>query len=537
MLTRPAGPESQAPRNWSGASFTDTMNARRQEADAFYATLTPTGTSEAEASVMRQAFAGMIWGKQFYPYQVSRWLDGDPGQPVPPPQRLTGRNSSWRTLHAFDVISMPDAWEYPWFAAWDLAFHSVTLAYVDPPFAKHQLLLMLREWYSSPQGAIPAYEWNFSDVNPPVHAWAALRVFELDGGTDHAFLARVFDKLLINFTWWLNREDPDGNNVFQGGFLGLDNIGPINRSQLPPGYRLAQADGTGWMAFYSLIMLRIAAILARRDPVHTDFVVRFFEHFALIADGIDQAGMWDADEGFFYDRLRYPDGHTEPIRARSLVGLLPVLATAVIDRHYLRDGQSHERQLAGFVRSRGLGEQRLRRVGVIESPQEDGPVLIALVDPARLVTILGEVLDEDGMLAPTGIRSLSKRHQHHPVSVTTNGTVNTVDYEPAESTTSMYGGNSNWRGPVWFPLNVLLADALDRFGDFVGDQHTVEMPAGSGTQATLHEVAAEIRRRLVSTFLPGPEGRRPVFGGTERFQTDPRWNDAVRRSREWVPAS
>jgi hypothetical protein len=441
--------------------------------------------------------------------------------------RRAGRNRDWRTLDAYDVISMPDPWEYPWFAAWDLAFHAVTLAFVDPPFAKYQLLLMLREWYSHPNGAMPAYEWNFGDVNPPVHAWAALVVFVLDGGQDRAFLVRVFTKLLMNFTWWMNRVDTDGNNVFEGGFLGLDNIGPINRSALPAGYRLEQSDGTGWMAFYSLAMLAIALTLAQEDDAYDDLCVRFLEHFALIARAVTEAGMWDTSDGFFYDQLVRPDGTREPIRCRSLVGLLPVLASAAVDGHRLRRSERLQHQFSAFLQRGDLTSATLAEIGI----HTDGDGLsgmLSLVDPDRLRRVLAEMLDEEGMLAPTGIRSVSRRHEQEPVSVTTDdGTVHTVDYEAAESTTSMYGGNSNWRGPVWFPLNIMIIEALGRFHRHLGDSFRVEMPTGSGRLLTLAEVAAELRSRLVSTFLPGPDGRRPVFGGTERLQSDPRWNDAV----------
>jgi hypothetical protein len=527
MLSALSSPQPRPGSDWSGSIFEETLRHREAEAEEFYADLASTSVTSAEAAVMRQAFAGMIWGKQFYRYDVSLWLDGDPGEPRPPASRLYGRNSAWRTVDAYDVISMPDPWEYPWFAAWDLAFHAVTFAHIDPPFAKYQLLLMLREWYSAPNGAIPAYEWNFSDVNPPVHAWAALQVFLIDGGTDRAFLARVFQKLLINFTWWLNRQDPDGNNVFAGGFLGLDNIGPVNRSELPPGYRLEQSDGTAWMAFYAVTMLRMALVLSERDPVYEDLATRFLEHFALISQGIAAAGMWDPSDGFFYDQLLHPDGHREPIRARSLVGVLPVLATAPNDNRFLDRSERLRHAFAGFLRRHDLETSDLAEIGVVYRRPDTGVGVLGLVDPDRLRRILAEVLDEEGMLAPTGVRSLSKRHRDQPVSVTTDGTVSTVNYEPAESTTDMYGGNSNWRGPVWFPLNVLIVDALEQFHEVLGDEFTVEMPTGSGRAMTLHEVAADLRRRLVSTFLPGPDGRRPVFGGVARFQTDPRWSDAA----------
>jgi len=528
MLSEVASPEPRDHRGWSAEPFDRLLTEREAEADEFYRSLERPGLTPAEAQVMRQAFAGMIWGKQFYRYDVSLWLDGDPGEPAPPSQRLAGRNHSWRTLDAYDVISMPDPWEYPWFAAWDLAFHAVTVAHVDPDFAKYQLLLMLREWYSHPNGAIPAYEWNFDDVNPPVHAWAALMVFVIDGGRDHAFLVRAFTKLLMNFTWWMNRVDTDGNNVFEGGFLGLDNIGPINRSGLPEGHRLEQSDGTGWMAVYSLAMLAIAVALADEDPAYDDLCMRFLEHYALIAKAVTSAGLWDTSDGFFYDQLQYPDGHREPIRSRSLVGVLPVLASAAVDGHRLARSERLRHEFAAFLRRRDLTMGGLESIGIHTDGAGSATAMLSLVDPDRLRRVLAELLDEDGMLAPTGIRSVSKRHRDQPVTVRTHdGVVHTVDYEPAESTTDMYGGNSNWRGPVWFPLNVMIVEALERFHSHLGEGYRVEMPTGSGRLMNLREVATDLRARLVSTFLPGPDGRRPVFGGVERFQTDPRWNDAV----------
>jgi hypothetical protein len=528
MLSEVATPTQPRDRSgWADGEFDALLATREREADEFYTGLARPGLSPAEMLVMRQAFAGMIWGKQFYRYDVSLWLDGDPGEPLPPASRLMARNHRWRTLDAHDVISMPDPWEYPWFAAWDLAFHTVTLAYVDPAFAKYQLLLMLREWYSHPNGAIPAYEWNFDDVNPPVHAWAALVVFIIDGGHDRSFLVRAFTKLLMNFTWWMNRVDADGNNVFEGGFLGLDNIGPINRSALPPGYRLEQSDGTGWMAFYSLAMLAIALTLAEQDDAYVDLALRFFEHFTLITRGVTAAGMWDASDGFFYDQLVRPDGRREPIRCRSLVGVLPVLASAAVDGHRIRGNERLAHALAAFLQRSDLRVDALAQVGLFQG-DEGAHGMLSLVDPERLRRILAELLDENGMLGPTGVRSVSKRHAADPVTVTTDdGAVHTVDYEPAESTTEMYGGNSNWRGPVWFPLNILIIEALGRFHQHLGDDYRVEMPTGSGRLLTLAEVADELTSRLVSTFLPGANGRRPVFGEVERLQTDPRWNDAV----------
>ena len=520
-----AGAEPDA--GWAGAPFDATVAARSAEAEEFYAGLTPSGTSPAEALVLRQAFAGMIWGKQFYRYDVPRWLDGDPGEPPPPAGHRTGRNSHWRHVDAADILSMPDAWEYPWFAAWDLAFHTVVLAHVDPAFAKYQLLLLCREWFMHPNGALPSYEWSFDDVNPPVHAWAALKVFDIDGRRDFEFLERVFQKLLLNFTWWVNRVDPDGNNVFEGGFLGLDNIGPVDRSHLPPGCRLDQTDGTAWMAFYSLSMLHIALLLAEHDEAYEDIATKFFEHFAMITDGMAANGLWDPADGFFYDQLMLPDGTRVPLRVKSLVGVIPVLGALAIGQATTIPAHRLRKRFADFVARRGLGEADLDRCGFVTHIPSQERIMLSVVDPPRLRRVLAEVLDEQGMLSPHGIRSLSRHHLAEPFRVDVGGLDFAIGYEPAESTTGMYGGNSNWRGPVWMPVNYLVIEALDRYGHYLGDTFTVEFPTGSGRQLTLSEVTAELRERLISIFLPGPDGRRPLFGGVERFQTDPRWNDAV----------
>ena len=518
--------------HWAGTAFDDVMAAREREADEFYAALAPATATPDEVAFMRQAFAGMIWGKQFYRYDVPRWLDGDPGEPPPPPGHRTVRNAAWRHLDADDVISMPDPWEYPWFAAWDLAFHTVVFAHIDPAFAKSQLILMLREWYMHPNGAIPAYEWNFDDRNPPVHAWAALRVYEIDGGTDHQFLARIFHKLLINFTWWVNRVDAEGNNVFEGGFLGLDNIGPIDRSHAPPGYEVEQADGTAWMAFYCLTMVRISLRLAAHDASYGGVLTKFLEHFVAITDGMADVDMWDPDDGFFYDQLVRPDGSRTPIRAKSLVGVIPVLAGAYLsgDLSAIPGADRIQRRWVNFLnrREQDLVADRDRAGFVLATgPENDRQALLTVVDPDRLRRVLMEVLSEDSMLSPYGIRSLSRRHLHDPVSIEVDGEVFRVDYEPAESTTDLYGGNSNWRGPVWFPINHLVIEALERYHMYLGDDFRVECPTGSGVMMTLAEVAVELRRRLVALFLPDADGRRACFGGTERFQSDPRWNDAV----------
>ncbi len=499
------------------------MADREREADEFYAAVAPEGTNADEARVLRQALAGMIWSKQFFHFDVDRWLDGDPALPPPPPGRQRGRNHEWRHLNNADVISMPDTWEYPWYAAWDLAFHCVPLAIVDPQFAKDQLLLLCREWYMHPNGQLPAYEWAFGDVNPPVHAWAALRVFELDGRRDHEFLARLFHKLLLNFTWWVNRKDAAGMNVFEGGFLGLDNIGPIDRSaQLPVEGRLAQADGTAWMAMYCLNLLEIALVLAEHDPVYEDMATKFLEHFAYIATASES--LWDEDAGFYHDVLHLTDGGKVPLPVRSVVGLLPLAATTTL-------GSATLQRLPDFAgRMRWFAEHKPAFAAAIARTHDrDGAEghLLSVVPPERLPRILAVMLDEDEFLSPHGLRALSARHRGEPFSVDLAGVKYSVDYEPAESTTGLFGGNSNWRGPVWFPVNHLLVEAVERFARFYGDDVTVECPTGSGQRRTLSDVADELSRRLIATFLDGPEGRRPVFGSAEQLQRDPALHDRL----------
>ena len=506
-----------------GDGFTAVLADREREADEYFAALTPAWTSPAEVMVLRQAVAGLMWGKQFFHYDVERWLDGDPAGPPPAPRRRYGRNGDWLHLNNHDVISMPDPWEYPWYAAWDLAFHCVPIAHVDPEFAKGQLLLMLREWYMHPNGQIPAYEWAFGDVNPPVHAWAALRVFELDGARDHAFLARVFHKLLLNFTWWVNRKDADGNNVFQGGFLGLDNIGPLDRSTVPPG-RLEQSDGTAWMAMYALNLLEIALVLAEWDPSYEDTATKFFEHFAYIAEALRNKGLWDEQDGFFYDVLALDDGQRQPLRVRSMVGLLPLAATTTLGEATL----ARLPEFAGRFRWFLAHKSRYREV-VGETHVRDGAEgrLLCIVDGDRLVRILATMLDEAEFLAPYGLRALSRRHREHPFTIELGGMAHTVDYEPGESTSGMFGGNSNWRGPIWFPVNYLLIEALRRYARFYGDDLLVEHPTGSGTKVGLAAVATDLSRRLVRIFLDDEHGRRPVFGDQELFQTNPDWHDLL----------
>lgn len=523
-------PDAEPSMDWQGASFDELMRRRESEAAEFYRSLAPASHGEDELLVMRQAFAGMIWGKQFYRYDVSRWLAGDPGHPTPPPQHRLLRNANWRTLDAYDVLSMPDPWEYPWFAAWDLAFHSVVFAHIDPDFAKYQLNVMLREWYMHPNGALPAYEWNFDDINPPVHAWAAIRVFEIEGGTDVGFLTRVFHKLLLNFTWWVNRVDEEGNNVFEGGFLGLDNVGPVDRSNLPPGYRIEQVDGTSWMAFYALMMLRMAIRLSDHDENYRPMVLKFLEHFASITDGMAAVGMFDAEDGFFYDQLIHPDGRRESIRSRSIVGVIPVLAAAYVTTSTdVPRAAVAQRRFASFLERRSGASGGDGSAGFIQIRQEGRGMtaLLTVVDPERLRRVLVDVLSERSLLSDRGLRSLSRRLADEPVSIDLSGERYVVDYEPAESATWMYGGNSNWRGPVWFPLNHLVVEALERYHMYLGGDFLVECPTGSGVLMNLQEVADELRRRLISIFTKDAEGRRPVFGADQRFQGDPAWNDPL----------
>jgi hypothetical protein len=498
--------------------------AREREADDFYSALAP-GLDAERALVLRQAFAGMLWSKQFFHYDVEKWLDGDPAEPRPPAARTTGRNAGWRHLNNRDVVSMPDKWEYPWYAAWDLAFHTVALARVDPAFAKQQLVLLCREWYMHPNGQLPAYEWAFSDVNPPVHAWAALRVFELDGSRDYAFLERILHKLLLNFTWWVNRKDSQGNNVFEGGFLGLDNIGPFDRSAATPGGGvLEQSDGTGWMAMYCLDLWKIALELAHHDPTYEDLATKFFEHFTIVASAMNDQGLWDEQDGFFYDVLNLPDGRREPLRVRSMVGLIPLCATATLGPDGLRDLPGFARrlrwylenkpQLARVISSQDLGNDRVHR-------------LLSIAGPRQLRCVLETMLDEREFLSPHGLRALSRHHAEHPFTLDVDGTTSRVDYEPGESTSGLFGGNSNWRGPVWFPVNYLVIEALQRFHHFLGDSFQVEHPVGSGRLRTLEQVADDLADRLIGIFLDDEQGRRPVFGDVERFQTDPAFHDAI----------
>ncbi len=517
-----------------GPAFEKVFADRRAEADEFYARRTPKGLSEDARNVQRQAFAGMLWSKQFYHYDVRTWLEGDPAQPAPPPERKHGRNNDWTHLYTADVISMPDKWEYPWYAAWDLAFHCVPLAQVDPDFAKEQLILLLREWYMHPNGQLPAYEWAFGDVNPPVHAWAAWRVYKIEkrirGKADREFLEKVFHKLLLNFTWWVNRKDPDGMNVFEGGFLGLDNIGVFDRSApLPTGGHLEQSDGTSWMGMYSLNMLAIALELAKEDMAYEDVASKFFEHFVYIAQAISNLGgegisLWDEQDGFFYDVLHLPSGEHNFLKVRSMVGLIPLLAVETLEPEVIDKLPGFKRRMQWFL------DNAPHVPGHIEMTAKSAHGvrrLLSLVNRNQLTSVLRYMLNEEEFLSPHGIRALSRFHHEHPYMLAVNGNQYSVDYEPAGSSTGLFGGNSNWRGPVWFPVNFLLIEALQKFHHYYGDDFTVECPTGSGQKVTLWQAAREVSRRLTRIFLRGADGKRPVFGGIQPFQEDPNWRDLI----------
>jgi len=517
-----------------GRDFDDVFAARVREADEYYATVIPEDLSPDARLVMRQALAGMLWSKQFYHYVVKDWLEGDRGQPPPPPERRTGRNHDWMQLYNADVISMPDKWEYPWYAAWDLAFHCVALALVDSEFAKDQLTLMLREWYMHPNGQLPAYEWALGDVNPPVHAWAAWRVYKIEkrqrGGGDLQFLERVFHKLLLNFTWWVNRKDAEGMNVFQGGFLGLDNIGVFDRSRpLPTGGHLEQSDGTSWMAMYTLNLLAIAIELAHHDRAYEDVASKFWEHFLYIAHAMNNRGndgieLWNQEDGFYYDVLHLPDGTRYPLKVRSMVGLIPLFAVETLEPETLRRLTGFRTRLEWFVDHR---PDLTRNVASMRHCGREERRLLSIVSADQLRAVLRVMLDEREFLSPYGIRALSRVHKDNPYVLHVNGEEHRVDYEPAESSTGLFGGNSNWRGPIWFPVNYLLIESLQKFHHYFGDEFKVECPTGSGQMMTLWQVAGELSRRLSSIFLRGGDGRRPVFGSVDRFQNDPHWRDLV----------
>ncbi len=510
-------------------SFEMIFEQRQLESDQFYTNLAPESASEDEKLVQRQAFAGMLFSKQFYHYDVQKWLDGDPAGPTPPAARKNGRNRDWETLNNADIISMPDKWEYPWYAAWDLAFHTIPLALLDPEFAKRQLENLTKEWYQHPNGQLPAYEWAFSDVNPPVHAWGAWRVYKIEqkhwGRSDTAFLERVFHKLLLNFTWWVNRKDAEGRNVFQGGFLGLDNISVFDRSQpLPGGGHLEQADGTAWMGMYALNMLKISLELARENPVYEDIATKFFEHFLYIAKALNNLGLWDERDEFYYDVLRMPDGDSKQIGVRSMVGLIPLLAVETLDQDDLERFPGFKKRLDWFLANRPDLANLVSRWMEMGGGNTH---LLALSRGHRMKRVLARMLDETEFLSDHGIRALSRHHLEHPYEVHADGMNYRISYEPAESTSGLFGGNSNWRGPVWFPINYLLIESLQKFHRYYGDDFKVECPTGSGTYLTLEQVASELSQRLIRIFTRDTDGRRAVFGSNETFQTDPHWHDLV----------
>ncbi len=506
---------------------------RLAEADEFFDDVIPATLSDDERLVMRQALGGMLWSKQFYHYSVKDWLDGDPAYSPPPAQRRNGRNSGWKHLYNDDIISMPDKWEYPWYAAWDLAFHAIPLALVDPEFAKRQLILLLREWYMHPNGQIPAYEWAFGDVNPPVHAWAALRVYQIEakrtGRADRTFLEKVFHKLLLNFTWWVNRKDAEGNNVFEGGFLGLDNIGVFDRSApLPTGGNIEQSDGTSWMAMFCLNMLAIALELAREDRAYEDVATKFFEHFVYISDAMNNVGdenseLWDERDGFYYDVLHLPNGANMPLRLRSMVGLIPLFAVETIDADVLDQLPDFRRRTEWFLKNR---PDMTDQIACMQSPGTDGRRLLALVSPERLRRVLRVMLSENEFLSDYGVRALSRVHRTNPYFLNVGGTEYRVEYDPAESKTGMFGGNSNWRGPIWMPVNYLLIEALQKFDFYLGDEFKVEFPTGSERKLSLWEVSQELEQRLARIFVRDDEDEsRAVFGTYDKFQTDEHFRD------------
>jgi hypothetical protein len=517
------------------ADFDEIVARRRAEADGFYDDL-QAGIADADArAVQRQAFAGMIWSKQFFHFDIPLWLNGEQTQPPPPEERRHGRNWEWHHLNNADVISMPDKWEYPWYAAWDLAFHTIPLSLIDAEFAKQQLILLTREWYMHPNGQIPAYEWQFGDVNPPVHAWAAWRIFQIDrkergDAGDLAFLERMLHKLALNFTWWVNRKDAQGRNVFQGGFLGLDNIGVFDRSApLPTGGFINQADGTAWMAMYCLNLMRIALELARHNHVYEDMATKFFEHFLYIAAAMTNIGgqgigLWDEEDQFFYDELCLPDGEIIPLRVRSMVGLIPLFAVETLEPELLDELPDFKRRLEWFLR------YRPDLAGLVSRWHEPGSGdkrLLSLLRGHRMKALLRRMLDESEFLSDYGVRALSKAHQAQPYVWHLDGHDLVVRYQPAESDSGLFGGNSNWRGPIWFPVNYLLIESLQRFHYYYGDGFKIECPTGSGRYLTIEQVAEELTRRLTRIFLRGANGRRPFLGDNDKLQNDPNFRDHI----------
>ena len=512
-----------------GSDFEAIFAARKEEADEFYRRIIPSDVSADAQNVMRQALGGLLWSKQFYHYVVRDWLSGDASQPPPPEAHRTGRNSDWKHLYNADVLSMPDKWEYPWYASWDLAFHCIPLAIVDPDFAKEQLILLLREWYMHPNGQVPAYEWAFNDVNPPVLAWAAWRVYKIDkkrrGTGDRKFLSRVFHKLMLNFTWWVNRKDAEGRNIFQGGFLGLDNIGVFDRSApLPSGGHIEQSDGTSWMAMYCLNMLSIALELACEDDTYEDVASKFWEHFVNIAHAINTLGLWNEEQGFYHDVLHLPDGKELPLTVRSMVGLIPLFAVESFEGERIARFPAFARRLEWFIENR---PDLKAGVACMKTPGMNRRRLFSILDPEKLRRVLRWMLDETEFLSPYGIRSVSQKHRFEPYMLHMNGMSYEVRYEPAESSTGLFGGNSNWRGPIWFPVNYLLIESLQKFHHYLGDNFKVEMPTNSGRHLTLSEVATELSRRLTRIFLRDSSGHRPVYGSHAKLQSDPNFSDLV----------
>ena len=518
-------------QNLFGREFEDIFNQRIAEADEFYAQFTPANPVGDVVPVQRQAFAGLLWNKQYYNYEIDTWLNGDPGQPPPPESRKKGRNSDWKYLFNRDVISMPDKWEYPWYASWDLAFHCVPLAMIDADFAKKQLILFLREWYMHPNGQLPAYEWNLGEVNPPVQGWAALKVYQIDkertGKGDILFLKKMFLKLVLNFTWWVNRKDSEGNNIFQGGFLGLDNIGAFDRGKpLPGGGHMEQADGTSWMAMYSLTLMDMALEIAQEDDAYEDVASKFYEHFVHIAESLNkfgEQGLWNEEDGFYYDALHMPDGNTLPLKVRSLVGLTSLLAVSIIGFDVLARMKGFKKRMEWFRHNR----EGLNKCMVVEDLGEEQNLLLSLVPKKRLIRILQKMFDEGEFLSPGGIRSISKYHKDHPFVLRLDGNEYRVDYEPAESRTDLFGGNSNWRGPVWIPINYLFIEALRKYHRYYGDSLKIEYPTGSGTSMNLMEVAVKLSQRVTGIFVKDDKGKRFVHGDERKYQEDPYFRELV----------
>jgi hypothetical protein len=539
-----------------GDDFDGVFTREIQIADEFYNRVAAPGMSSELKSIQRQAFAGMLWCKEFYYYVVGDWLEGDPAFPPPPASRKQGRNFRWDHLYNKDTLSMPDKWEYPWFASWDLCFHCVVWAMIDPDYAKQQLLLLAREWYMHPEGQVPAYEWSFEDVNPPVHAWAAWRIYKIEkkmyGRADLDFLAKIFNRCLLYFTWWVNRKDADGNNLFQGGFLGLDNIGLFDRNQVPAGATIYQADASSWMGLFSLVMIKIAMELAKADDKYDDIAAKFFQHFVYIADALNHvhslprafADLWDNTDGFYYDVLRLPSRSFEPLKVRSLQGVMPIFAVETISISDIQrqEGEEIGERLKWFINKHpelmievspvkvGVGEIAADEETPVNAVLQESPgglLLFSLVDKEKLRRLLQYLLNEKEFLSPHGIRSVSQYHRDHPVQIQLDGTTYTLTYAPAESITQSFGGNSNWRGPVWFPINFLLIESLQKYHQYYGNDFKVECPTGSGKWMTLWEVSQELSRRLVSLFTRRPDGTRPVYGGTQMFQQDPNWRDYI----------